>query len=223
MEKPNNDAGNAGEYFAQPAEETGKTRTTSATPRPRVAPVKAPGTPQVALPEVDIYSDEAVSISQPPIGLEGETDKRTKWRQSYWLRKKAKNAAKDTSAVLVSLLDGLASMAFGPQAAMNDFERQFIQEPLERILMRMDVASAEIVNRWSDPIMLAMGLIIWGSRISRLQSERHSGPEDDGNSPPDDHPESPKPDNGRVQEVLISEQLRPPIDISSQIEGSKIE
>jgi hypothetical protein len=73
---------------------------------------------------------------------------------------------------VLSLINGLASMAYGDKAVMNKSEREMISEPLERILSRMDNVTKGFLTKYADPFLLITGLIAWGSRIRREAIQR---------------------------------------------------
>lgn len=97
-----------------------------------------------------------------------------KTRRNPTARKKDRQVGSENAAVVLSLLDGLAVMILGDQAVMNEFEKLLIAEPLERIMARMTWETGETVNRWMDPIMLVIGLITWGTRLTQVAAEKRS-------------------------------------------------
>jgi hypothetical protein len=48
---------------------------------------------------------------------------------------------------------------------MTADEKAMINEPLARIMARMTPETSEIIDRYTDPILLAFGFIMWGSRV----------------------------------------------------------
>jgi hypothetical protein len=76
-----------------------------------------------------------------------------------------------SSAVLLTLLDGIVITTLGPRYAMTKDERKLIGEPLERILARFPAAQMAQYAQYVDPLLLLMGLVSWGSRLSRLRRE----------------------------------------------------
>lgn len=187
------------------------------------------GAPQTQEPQQGTlapdYQDEALNLVQPEtIQPQNEAEKRAAWRATAASRKLAKKEAQQSAIILLSLIDGLASMAFGPLASMNEFERSTLQEPLERILQRIDLTSSEALAKWSDPILLVMGLTAWASRVMRERQEQHRPPGFNPNNGDDKPPEpkKPEPDNGRTEEVVLVEQMRPPDQIAKGIKGDRI-
>lgn len=124
-----------------------------------------------------------------------------------------------SSIVLMALLDGLAGLLFGPDARMNDTERALINEPLERILKRLSPEVVKAVSQWGDYVMLAMGLIAWGSRITRLQKEtaektqKEKAPTRPPAPPPDEGP--PAPEN--VNRLDLGDLTAAPVTIAAQL------
>lgn len=147
--------------------------------------------------------DEAISqtpsIEEQPV--DQKVDKR-KTRRNPTARKKDLQVGRENAAIILSLLDGLAVMVLGPDAGMNDFERLMIQEPLERILSRMEWETGEAVNRWMDPIMVIIGLIGWGGRLLQVAEEKRKP------SKPDDGRYGPK--ETQTQAPAVKPQPGPP-------------
>ncbi len=55
---------------------------------------------------------------------------------------------------------------------MNKLERQSIEDSLSNILARMEPQALEAISQWTDPLVLVMGLISWGTRVARIMQER---------------------------------------------------
>lgn len=79
-----------------------------------------------------------------------------------------------SASILLTLLDGVVQMAWGEKCAMTKAERKMLQEPLERILARFPQAQIAAVTPFVDPLLLLMGLISWGSRVSRIVAGERS-------------------------------------------------
>lgn len=94
------------------------------------------------------------------------------YQQNYKARKKAQKQAQVTAAILLTLLDGMATSAFGGEASRNELERQLTDEPLQRWLERADPATLEVVAKYTDPILFMLGLAAWGTRIYRAEADR---------------------------------------------------
>lgn len=97
-----------------------------------------------------------------------------------------------SGAILLTLLDGIVQMAIGPQYAMTKDERKLIGEPLDRILSRFPAAQIAQYGAFVDPVLLLMGLISWGSRITRMKDEEKKKLAS-GKATPHSEPPSPKP------------------------------
>lgn len=136
-------------------------------------------------------------------------------------RKMAKKEAAQTAIILLALLDGIGTIAFGKDAGMLDYEKDMIKEPLERILQRMDITSSAALAKWSDPIMLFMGLSAWVTRIAREKKEAQTLP--DNSSQPVQKKSSPpsKPSNNgqKEKEVYLVENLHTPQFFTEGIQG----
>jgi hypothetical protein len=78
----------------------------------------------------------------------------------------------ENAAVILSILDGLAMSVIGPDGVMNEIEKTLIQEPLERIMGRLDWEVGETIGKWSDPILLVFGMVAWGSRLMDIAREK---------------------------------------------------
>lgn len=74
-----------------------------------------------------------------------------------------------TAIVLMTVIDGLVIGAFGEAAHMNQTEKTMIAAPLERVLAKFNLGNNTVLDKYLDPVLLAMGLMAWGMRISRLQ------------------------------------------------------
>lgn len=83
-------------------------------------------------------------------------------------------------------------MAFGENAAMTQPENKMIGDPLNRMMERLDLDTSQMVGVWTDPIMLLLGLIAWGSRVWRESRKPGDGPSDD--RPPEEDPPPPDPE-----------------------------
>lgn len=185
----------------------------------------ATGTPPTPDTLDNLYIDDATEVSQPVIGQpDTPAEKSAQWRLNQSARKMAKKEAGQTALILLSLLDGIAFLAFGAGASMNEYERDLIKEPLERVLMRMDLASSEAVSRLSDPITIVMVLIAWGSRLQQERKEaKRQEAKEEALRPA---PKTGDKDNGkttsRSDELLLPEQLKAPTSLRGQIKGDTI-
>ena len=129
-----------------------------------------------------------------------------------------KTVASTTAIVLIGIIDGLATSMIGEDAKMTPSERDLIQAPLARIIGRMDATSLAVVSQWADPIMLAVGLSVWGLRIAVLAKAKE----------PPKTQDSPKKDN--MPEIKPEEPLTPggdgtgiPVNILAGFRGEHLQ
>jgi len=135
-----------------------------------------PGAPREEIRAAEIGNTEQeiqANDSEPPIPGEtfqveearslahARTEKWAKWRGG----KKAKEAAAQSALTLLTILDGAIGISLGPECQMTADEKAMINEPLARIMARMTPETSEIIDRYTDPILLAFGFIMWGSRV----------------------------------------------------------
>lgn len=123
-----------------------------------------------------------------------------------------------TSAIMVlSLLDGLVTMALGPKYAMTKDERKMMADPLDRMMKRLPVNISEQYGRFVDPALFVMGLVAWGSRIARIRKEENEPPTDR----PPRRPPDPQPSPGPApsQTTFLPEQMSAPSDIIMGLDG----
>lgn len=71
--------------------------------------------------------------------------------------------------VMLTMFDGLISMALGPECALLPAERELIDEPLQRMLKRVDPTITGAIEKYTDPLLVTMGLITWGARVWQIQ------------------------------------------------------
>lgn len=180
-------------------------------------------------PDNFTYTDEAVSVSQPKPTPQPEIEpqKRAALRAMPG-RKIGKKEAHQTTVILMSLMDGVATMIAGPQCKANDIERDMIEEPLERLIQKMDVGAVELLSVWADPIALVMGMAAWGGRIIRtMDKNKPEKPpaevEQSGPQKSEVYPSNPPAYNEDYTPQLIAEQLHAPDDITSQIGAEFLE
>jgi hypothetical protein len=127
-----------------------------------------------------------------------------------------------TSAIMIlSLLDGIISMALGPKYTMTKDERKMLSEPLDRMLKRLPINIAENYGRFMDPALFVMGLVAWGSRISRQRNEELSRQPDRTGPPPKPQPhqppDQPAPTNYTPDEAEIARTTSAPPEISMHL------
>lgn len=114
------------------------------------------------------------------VATETEEDRRERARRQhrrYRPRADKSEAGKpnpdaQTSAIVLSMLDGLVVSQLGLGAAMQEHERAMIEPPLTRMLGRMTPDQRAAVERYSDPVMMLWGLAVYGSRVYRLAADR---------------------------------------------------
>lgn len=68
------------------------------------------------------------------------------------------------------LLQGLAVEMLGPEATFTFAEKAMIEPALARLLSRLPLRQAAVVQQWLDPLMLGAGLLMWGSRMYRTKT-----------------------------------------------------
>jgi len=76
------------------------------------------------------------------------------------------------SATILAILNGMAGATICEEARMTRGEQKMIADPLQRILERLDIEASEKVGTYSDPVLLFLGLLTWGSRLFRLKKEK---------------------------------------------------
>jgi hypothetical protein len=96
----------------------------------------------------------------------------------------------------------MASTMLGPGARMDDEERKMIEEPMERIMERLDPGTSAMLEKWTDPVLLAFGFVTWGVRV---WAEISLGDDDDGSGPGFDTVDRPGPRGPNGREVIIPE------------------
>lgn len=94
-------------------------------------------------------------------------------KRHYSKRKSARtNAISDDAAlaasVLIGVLDSAAQAMVSADAALTLNERNLIEEPLARIMDRLSPEVTEKIQTFSDPILLAFGLGLWGMRLYKI-------------------------------------------------------
>jgi hypothetical protein len=119
---------------------------------------------------------EASEPEKPSLDFQGVTEepKRKKGRPPIPAisARQRKSQAQQTADVLLTITDGMTATLIGPECVMLSNEREMIEPPLSRILERLDPLASALIEKYTDPIMLAMGLAMWGLRIWQVQSAR---------------------------------------------------
>jgi hypothetical protein len=173
-----------------------------------------------------LYDDEALNLQEnlsAALASESITEKTE--RIPPKTRKLAQKEAQQAAIVLLGLIDGLAIVLYGETARMLDYERELIADPLQRIIERSNLLNADAVNKYSDPLLLTMGLIGWFSRVNRERKEKSTPaelPQDPGPQDPGQPRTTPK--NGKVAaEVLTVEQVKAPAIFKDQMQKGGID
>lgn len=111
--------------------------------------------------------------------------------------------AAQAAGLLLTLANGLAMAAVGPTAEMNDGERGLIEPALTRLIKKYQV-TPETLSKYSDPLLLAVGGLMWINRLRAIRQEQTKTPKEKvidnlTQTPADLTPEpEPQPDNGRA-------------------------
>jgi hypothetical protein len=106
------------------------------------------------------------------------------------------------AAILLTVCDGFIISNYGDMARMTQVEKAMIEPPLTRVLGRLDVAANDALNKYLDPVLLALGFLAWGMRINRIAKE---------NTPHKDSPKEPEP----ARPMQRPEPSRNPDDLGS--------
>ena len=93
--------------------------------------------------------------------LGSNTPRWAKWKQG----KKAKEQAAQSALTLLTILDGAIGISLGPECRMTQDERTMILDPLAHIMARMTPETSEMIDKYTDPVLLTFGFIMWGSRV----------------------------------------------------------
>lgn len=191
---------------------------------PRGTPPKTtPDITPLVNPQTSVYDDEALHLEETATPQpETPAEKEAVWHTNAPARKMAKREAAQTAVIVIALLDGIGTIFLGENASMQDYERDLIKEPLERILQRMDIVSSEALAKWSDPILLFMGLSAWITRVLRENRERETEVSQETETE-QETTKTPvinkKGNNKRAEEVLLTEALQPPAIVKEGYRG----
>jgi hypothetical protein len=119
---------------------------------------------------------EASEPEKPSLDFQGVTEepKRKKGRPPIPAisARQRKSQAQQTADVLLTITDGMTATLIGPDCVMLSNEREMIEPPLSRILERLDPLASALIEKYTDPILLTMGLAMWGLRIFQVQSAK---------------------------------------------------
>lgn len=77
-----------------------------------------------------------------------------------------------SATIVVGLLEMLATNYAGPEAAMSAEQKTNIEQPLARMLARIDPATSAALQVWADPISLAVSLLLYGITVMAIHSAK---------------------------------------------------
>jgi hypothetical protein len=107
--------------------------------------------------------------------------------------KHSQEQAERAEEMVFTILNGLVGTAFGEEARCPEEAEEFIHGPAARMIAKMDPATSALMEKWTDPIFLMMGISIWGLHIWQVM-----GDDDDDNRRPEPEPEpTPSPARSR--------------------------
>ena len=130
-------------------------------------------------------------------------------------KREVEQAAAESAAVILTLLNAAVGMAFGEIARMTPEEQRAIEEPLGRIMARMSPTTNALISKWTDPIMLLTAVFAWGARVYvDIQIEDAEEPPE-GPGPSDELPTITPSDNGN--EAKVNNTGSPQEDLVGQI------
>lgn len=131
------------------------------TPQAEIPSPTNPLDTQAAFPGLEFLTTQAVPVK-----------KTGAHSPNAYTKKKRQEQAAQTTVVLLAIIEGMLTTAFGDECALTSSERDMIEPPFARIMARLNPATSAIVEKYSDPILLAVGLMAWGSRLWGIQAER---------------------------------------------------
>ena len=71
-------------------------------------------------------------------------------------------------------VNGFVVMMFGQECQLYDGEKRLLYPSLARVINRMPAASAAKAAVFVDPVVLLLGLAIWGNRIIAIKSKQRT-------------------------------------------------
>lgn len=107
--------------------------------------------------------------------------------------------AQKTTLVTVTMLNGIAGALLGDKYRMNSYEEQEIKENLQATLEEMDIDRAAVIAKYSNPMMLALAVGAWGTRVAREYREDHADDDDGGSDQGPEIPTPPMPPEGEKE------------------------
>ena len=90
-------------------------------------------------------------------------------RIAYRTKKQREAAAAQSSLVMLTMFDGLVSMSLGPECVLQPNHREMIEQPLQRMLQRIDPTITGAIEKYTDPLLVTMGFISWGAYVWQIQ------------------------------------------------------
>ena len=201
---------------------TRKRRSDAGKPRAAASkPATAKVAPGAAAEANAVLPEEATAGAQvPPVTIGAEQSEPVSVSEASGIRrtskKKQQEQAEQAAAVLLTILDGAVGVAFGEEARMLPYEQAMMVDPMGRILGRMEPGTAELIEKWSDPIILLFGFATWGARVWSIASDRG----DSGKKPPPEVVPPPR-GNGQVRDEVPA--ASPPADLLSRVGAERAE
>ena len=204
---------------------TRRRRSDAGRPRARHSPTK-PEAPKAAAPGAaeaaalreaggEVPPQEAAEGAQPPVSISSEQSEAVSVSEASAVRrvskKRQQEQAEQAASVLLTILDGAVGVAFGEEARMLPHEQAMMVDPMGRILARMEPGTAELIEKWSDPIILLFGFATWGARVWAIASDHGN----DGKKPPPEGAPPPR-GNGRIHSDEIPP-ASPPADLLGKV------
>lgn len=89
----------------------------------------------------------------------------------------------EASSALLEMVELFAVATFGPEARLNDRERFLIEAPLSRMIAKY----GDLADRYAgliDPVMVGIGAVLYGYRISGVLAERQKSEAPPPEAPP---------------------------------------
>jgi hypothetical protein len=102
---------------------------------------------------------------------------------------------------------------------MEPHEAAMMAEPMGRILARMDPGTTELIEKYSDPIILLFGFATWGMRVWDVMQRKN---DDRGPRKPPPEVAPPEKGNGRSLSSEVPP-ASPPTDLLSRVDAGHAE
>jgi len=100
---------------------------------------------------------------------------------------------------------------------MLEHERAMMVDPLARIMARMEPGTAELIEKWSDPVILLFGFATWGARLWTIAGAG----DEPKRKPPEEAPPTPPRSNGKERTEVPP--AGPPVDILGKVAAGHAE